>query len=177
MKKLFAVLAVSCVALGAFADHGETDSGIDAALALAQLRGLSASQSELSKDEVTPAALQSLLSDDYPGNKIDDDGDLYIKRNGINAYVFVEEGQVLLKFYTRWAASDSISEPRALRVVNGWNNDKVFATASYEDGRFVLRYFVTYEGGINATNFNDSLAWFFSVATEFGKKLEDEDAI
>ena len=176
MKKLFAVLAVSCVALGAFAGSYDTKSGIDTSSAYARFQDSSSSRSELAKDEVSPVALQSLLSDKYPDNKIDGDGDLYIKRNGIHTYVFVEESQVLIKLYTRWEA-DSISENRALRLVNSWNADKVFSKASYEDGHFILRYFITYEGGINAVNFNDSLAWFFSVASEFGKKLEEEDAI
>lgn len=178
MKKFFAVIMVAFVALGAAFSEGN-----DTLETLRRLRSRAAATEEsgggdgLSKGGVSTSALKALLSDKFPDAKIDEDGDLLIKRNGINTYVFVEDKKVLLKFFTRWSASDSVSASRALKIVNKWNCDKVFTVASYDDKKFILRYYLSYEGGVNATNFNDSLEWFFSLSSAFGNMLSDEDAI
>lgn len=131
----------------------------------------------LAKGEVTTRRLKELLSDKFPDSEIDGDGDLLVKRDGTNAYVFVEDKKVLLKFFTRWNAASTISEARAVGLANKWNCDKVFTVASHEDGKFILRYYMSYEGGINAANFNDSLEWFFSLSRAFGETLSSNNAI
>ena len=132
----------------------------------------------ITKSDVNPINLRSILTDSYSNNELDSDGDLLIRKNGISAYVFVEESQILLKFITQWSASDSISDTRAIKLVNKWNEEKVFATAYFTTNkRFRLEYYLSYECGVNAENFNDSLDWFFALAKTFGQRLEEEDAL
>ncbi len=138
---------------------------------------ISQENTNLSKQEVSPLTLRSILSSNYSNNELDSDGDLLIRKDGISIFVFVDTERELLKFRTQWSSSDSISENRAIKIVNNWNNDKIFSKAIYSKKRFRLEYDLTFMGGINSINLNDSLDWFFSIAQGFGNYLSEEDAI
>lgn len=129
------------------------------------------------KSEVSTSFMRSFLDEGFSDNELTQDGDLLVRRSGINTYIRVDEGKALLMLRTSWGASDSISENRAARIVNRWNREHVFSTATCDEERFMLRYYMTYEGGLSAENLNDSLLWFFSIAEGFGKYLDEEDAI
>ena len=138
---------------------------------------ISQENTNLAKSEVSPLTLRSILSSNYSNNELDADGDLIIRKYGLNILVLVDSERELLQIRTTWSSSDSISENRAIKLVNNWNNDKFFSKAVYSKKRFRLEYDLTFMGGINSINLNDSLDWFFSIAQGFGNYLSEEDAI
>ena len=132
---------------------------------------------ELESALVSTQALLGLLKDAYAEMAgIDDDGDLRIDAGGIKIYVEVDERE-FIKVYSIWRKAESISDNRLFRILNAWNREKIFATASSMGDRIYLEYFLCTEGGINAKNFNGTLEWLFSVADKFNRYLADEDAI
>ena len=134
---------------------------------------------ELSKDDVSSENLKKMLD----GTKyedsasIDDDGDLLIQYDSINYFAIVNSESNYIKFVTAWEKSDSVNENRIARIMNKWNNDKVFTRACADGSNIELDYFLTCEGGINKANFTDTLNWLFAIADSFNSFLKDEDAI
>lgn len=134
----------------------------------------------LEKNEVKSDAVKELILKDYDIFQYDD-GDIKVSYDGVNILIMVDEDRSILKFKTYWLASDSISQQRALKLVNQWNIDKIFTTAIFDTDEkgsyFTLEYFLTTAGGINSQNLNDTLDWIFSIADGFCKYLDEEDAI
>ena len=150
------------------------------ALLLAGALPPAAADTALSRDQVSDFSLPLLLDKSaYDDSGMDEDGDLYVKRGGITIYVFPDTERALLKFSTGWRSSGSISENRAVRLVNKWNYDTVLARAIYaaDDGAFLLQYHLTFEGGLNGVNYTDTLDWLFRIAQAFEEYLDNEDAI
>ncbi len=135
----------------------------------------------LEKEDVSVDTIQELLDEKFKDNEIDEDNDLAIHVDGVHLYVMVDEDKSVIRFNTRWQAADTLSENRAARIMNVWNNSKMFSTAYFwktdEKNIIMLDFYITFEGGINEVNLNDSLKWFLGSTLEFNDRLKDEDAI
>lgn len=134
--------------------------------------------SELSVDDITTEALMDILDKEYSDNAlIDEDGDLFIKIDGIGIYIEVDEDRELIKLYTQWGDLEKVSETRLCKLLNKWNSDKIFATAySYKD-LVVLEHYICTTGGINSVNFNETISWIFGIADSFAEYLNEEDVL
>ena len=132
----------------------------------------------IEKKDMSPNMLLMVMEENFGENAFfDDDGDLIIEKDGIFFLLQVDNERAFLKFSSQWKASDGVSDKRAYKIVNDWNADTVFATAFLWNGRFRLEYFVTFEGGLDSSNFNDTLHWLFTIALSFDEKLREEGAI
>lgn len=137
-----------------------------------------AREKELAVDEITTEALMDMLDTEYSNNAIiDEDGDLYIKIDGIGIYVEVDEERELLKLYTQWGDLEKVSEARLCKLLNKWNADKIFLTAYTYKDLVVLEHYICTTGGINSVNFNETIAWIFGIADNFAEYLQDEDVL
>ena len=68
-----------------------------------------------------------------------------------------------LQFNVSWASEPS----HTAALANEWNREKRFVQASVgKTGRFIASYDVTTVGGINATNFADTIDWWTSMLGE-----------
>ncbi len=135
----------------------------------------------LTKSQVKPDTVKQLINPEYTVFQYDD-GDIKVSYDGVNILIMTDEERSLIKFRTFWMASNHISLNRSLKLVNNWNENKVFTTAIYgenDDGShfFALEYFITTYGGLNADNLNDTLDWIFSLADGFATYLNEEDAL
>lgn len=122
-------------------------------------------------------AIRDMLSSEYDDNEVDDDGDLVVHLNGNHFYIMLDDERKVIRFNTRWSKGDSISDNRAARVMNNWNEKKIFTTAYRWQNKFMLDYHMTYKGGINSTNLNEAFEWFCVGAKQFADMLIDEDAV
>lgn len=133
---------------------------------------------ELKPGEITAESLHSILDENYFAvARIDEDGDLSIKIDGILVYVITDEKRELVKMETQWKIYRDVSEARFCRVLNTWNASKIFAQAFMQNEWTYLAYYMCTDGGINAVNFNKSLERFFSIANIFKDYLSDEDIL
>lgn len=132
----------------------------------------------IAKKDMTPNMLLMVMDEELGKSAFfDDDGDLIIESGGIFFLIQVDRERAFIKFSSQWRAQDGISEAKAYKIVNDWNSDTVFATAFLWKERFRLEYFVSFEGGLSAENFNDTLHWLFSVASAFDEHLRSEGVI
>ncbi len=155
MKKIISLIFISCLTCFAFAN-------------------------EIKKSQVSTQELLELLNSDYKEiATIDEDDDLRIADEslGIKLFATVDSDRVFIKFTTGWKKSDNISDARLSKIINWWNYNKIFATASWNDSSIHLEYFMAFDGGVNSENFNSTIEWLFSIAEAFGEYLEGEDAI
>ncbi|HAO29796.1 MAG TPA: hypothetical protein DCQ43_00460 [Treponema sp.] len=140
--------------------------------------GLSAKETTLQRRNVTSAALQKIIENDYVNStEIDEDGDLFIDYDGINGYAIVISDMSLIRFLSGWTAVSGLSESDAIALCNQWNSDKIFAYAYYIDGKFRLDYYMPFEGGLSSTNFNTAMEMFFELAGMFWDFLEENEAL
>lgn len=149
---------------------------------LLALTGLASAFSQnLTKTQVKPDSVKQIINPEYTVFQYDD-GDIKVSYDGVNILITTDEERSLIKFRTFWMASEHISSARSLKLVNNWNQNKIFTTAiygEYDDGThyFSLEYFLTTFGGLNADNLNDTLDWIFSLADNFASYLNEEDAL
>ncbi len=147
-------------------------------IALGCVLGLSAKETTLQRRNVTSAALQKIIENDYVNStEIDEDGDLFIDYDGINGYAIVISDMSLIRFLSGWTAVSGLSEKDAVALCNQWNSDKIFAYAYYIDGKFRLDYYMPFEGGLSSTNFNTAMEMFFELAGMFWDFLEENEAL
>lgn len=133
---------------------------------------------DLSANRISAQSLASILNDTYREHAIiDEDNDLKIETSMLKIFVSVDEDRELIKFFTGWKKSKNISDNRLYKILNAWNEDRIFATALTDGDYIYLEYFMSTEGGLNDKNFNGSIEWLESLGEDFGDYLEDEDAI
>lgn len=92
-------------------------------------------------------------------------------------------GSILLTVYRKSAVIsfeaffsdyENFDSSKALRIVNEWNKEHVFSTASWRDTYFVLSYYMTFAGGVHADNLNETIDWFYAMYYGFGEFLVKE---
>ena len=127
--------------------------------------------------KIDAKTLRDRLASKYDNIEVDDDGDIVIHTDEKHIFIMLDDERKFLRLNTRWNKGESISENRAARVMNAWNEKKIFTTAYLWGDTFMLDYYMSYEGGLNFTNLTDSLNWFLIGANQFGDMLKDEDAI
>ena len=139
----------------------------------------------LSASKVSMDTLRPLIDKDVVQHEVDGDGDLKIEKDDIVAYVEVDAERNLIHFFAIAQGSKSVSDSRAMKLVNNWNSKKIFTAVHYEvpsdrkseGGSFWIEYYMKYTGGLNSVNLNDSLSLFFDIADEFFDYLDTEDAM
>lgn len=132
----------------------------------------------LKSSSVTAPALKNMLNDDYASLAVvDEDGDLYLKNDGIYVYITIDAKRKLLNFFTTWTVEKQVSENRMARLLNKWNADKIFLIAYNRDKLIYLDYYLCFDGGIDSENFNRTLELIFGISKSFNDYLREEDVL
>ena len=58
-------------------------------------------------------------------------------------------------------------------MLNDFNKVTSIAFLFYSNNKIRLQYHMTYLGGIHADNFNETISWFFDVASEFYRFMKN----
>ncbi len=113
--------------------------------------------------EVNGKALTAWLEEDFTC-KIDEDGDILCKGKGTSFYVILYAERSMLCFKSSWGKPDDISVKVLKEMANEFNRDKIFVTVAVDDdGDVTVEYYMVYNGGLNRTNFTESLSWFLAI--------------
>ena len=133
---------------------------------------------DIAKENVNSNMLLMVIYEKFGENAFfDDENDLITEYDGIYFLIQIDSDRAFLKFSSQWKALESISMSDAYEIVNAWNSETVFSTVFFWNGRFRLEYFMSFEGGLNSENFNDTLHWLYSIASAFDDVLKKKGVI
>ena len=122
--------------------------------------------------EVNGSIIKAWLDDDFTC-KIDEDGDVFCKNSDTSFYVILDAKRSMLCFKSTWSKPDDISVKVLKTMANEFNRDKIFVTVSVdEDGDTTVEYFMVYNGGLNRTNFIESLSWFLTGDSAWSESVK-----
>ena len=141
--------------------------------------GAMLSAQNLTKEQVSIENIRLLLAGHYDKNEIIDDGSLRITDSkGMVLFIKVDEKRGLIWIQSAWGSNGKVSESTAYEIVNEWNLYHVpIATTAYGRDLFWFQYCMSFEGGINAENLNDTIDWGFSQFLNFGEFLDSKGAL
>ena len=167
---LFCVICCMCMCTPFWAE-GEAELSADKARALYSLLENLKEQRSLFCEEVSAKTLCALLNEHYAADvKLYEADNDFVLSGTVD--VRVDASNKMLDFYTFYLAKNALSDAQALRLANSWNKEKIFLNASWDGERFLLHYFMTYDGGIHADNLNATLDWYFDLCSDFVRYCE-----
>jgi len=104
---------------------------------------------------ITGAELNDILTEaGYPGGKVDDDGDVFIKIEDRAVYFLIANNKDSIQAKAAWRTSDT-SRP-SIEKLNNWNRTKRYSKAYYDSERDpVLQLDLDLAGGITVARIKD----------------------
>ena len=172
-KIVMALLCALCVQGALCAQEAENTDGemsVGQARALYSLLENLKEESSLFAEEVSPKNLYNLLSDDYKAHAaLNEDTQELVINNAV--VIRVQKERALLTFET-YMNPPAISVAECEHIANEWTRNRIFSRAYYDDEVFYLDYFLCFDGGIHADNLNNTLDWFFTLASDFVSFME-----
>ena len=149
---------------------------IDKARALYSLLENINGQKSLFQEEVDIQNLKGLLNEKYSSREIRiDENEQRMTFSGIN--IKVDSKRKIIVFYTFINPEREVSEEDAVRFCNKFNGDKIFLNTYWFDKTFGISYYLTYDGGIHADNFNSTISWFFSLTYDFMDSMTEANML
>ena len=138
-----------------------------------------AKETSLTKRQVSSQALVNMMDSDFKDcAEIDEDGDILMEYDGLTFYVFINYDLNLICFSASWGGAEDLDSDIAAEICNDWNKDYVFTSCYYSDyGSFRMQYYMTFEGGLGQTTFNESMDMFCELSFLFWDYLSESDAL
>ena len=132
-------------------------------------------KSNLEASMVTAPRLKIWLEAAKYKASIDKDGDLLCKtEDGKSFYVILDDERQMLKFKSGWGKPKDVSIKALKNMANSFNHDKIFVNVSIdEEGDSSVEYFMVYNGGLNRTNFLESLDWFIKIDQAWANTVKE----
>ena len=118
----------------------------------------------VSADDVSVYLLKRWGSEKY-GCKIDDDGDLVLNTDGGKIFVTVQKKLKMVRIFSIFGAYEKRSINEMIKLANRFNDKKIFLRVSInpESGSSVCDHYIVYNGGLNSTNFMETVDWFIAL--------------
>lgn len=172
IRIFFVTVFFICAAFCFGEDSKNTELSVDEARGLYSLLENIKSQKSLFPEEVSAANLKNLLKEDYAKGAVLYDDKPYLLNIHNCIFVSVRKNN-LLSFITYVSSDPSLSADECIKIANDWNSESSFATVSFCEGEFWIQYFMSFNWGIHADNFNDTIEWILSTSYYFENQLKD----
>lgn len=134
----------------------------------------------LNKDVVGTDVVKSVLRSDFQVLSKTSEN-LEVTDGKWKVMLTLDTDRSLVKFSSRFEASDNLSAQRAYKLVNQFAKGKIMTIPYYSvenDGSwFYLDYYMVYDGGIMTENLNSAIEWYFKLCSDMSSMLTEEDAM
>ena len=145
-----------------------------AALLFVSMAAISLRGETIPADKINIYRLKDIISEDY-GCKIDEDGDLQI--NGeYKFFVRIIPDVKMICIFTNFKPEDDRTVAETRRLANKFNSDKRLLRISVDDeGTSTCDYYMVYNGGLNTTNFKETVEWMDTIIEGWAELLAGYD--